>query len=134
MKSSHGGALDVLAATERRIVVLSPHLDDAVLSIGASIAGLTRRGARVDVVTVLAGDPLLSAPAGAYDRSCGFTNAGEAAGIRRSEDALACGTIGANPVWLPFRTGDYCRYPGAATEQTIVSAIESTLTWARTSC
>ena len=121
-------ALDALAATEGRIVVLSPHLDDAVLSLGASIAALTRRGAHVDVVTVLAGDPMLSAPAGAYDRSCGFTSADEAAGIRRSEDAVACCTIGARPIWLPFRTGEYCRYPGAATERTIVSAIESTLT------
>ena len=109
-------------------MVLSPHLDDAVLSVGASIAGLTRRGAHVDVVTVLAGDPSLSAPAAAYDRSCGFTSAGEAAAIRRSEDAVACATIGARPIWLPFRTGEYCRYPGAATEQAIVSAIESTLT------
>lgn len=108
-------------------MVLSPHLDDAVLSLGASVAALTRRGVDVDVVTVLAGDPTSSVPAGRYDRSCGFTTAGEAAGIRQAEDAAACSTIGANPVWLPFWVGDYSGQSESASEPAIVSAIESAL-------
>ena len=36
---------------------LSPHLDDAALSCGGQIAQATRRGARVLIVTVMAGDP-----------------------------------------------------------------------------
>ncbi len=116
--------LDTLAATQGRIVVLSPHLDDAVLSLGASIAYVARRGADVDVVTVLAGDPTFSAPAGRYDRSCGFTTAGEAAGARQEEDAKACKLIGARPIWLPFWDG---YYPGGADKETIVQAIEAAL-------
>lgn len=72
-----------------RVVVVSPHLDDAVLSLGASIRAATRRGARVDVLTVLAGDPA-SASAGTVSR------------LRREEDRAACRRIGAQPTWLPL--------------------------------
>ncbi|MDP9436492.1 MAG: PIG-L family deacetylase, partial [Actinomycetota bacterium] len=40
-----------------RVAVVSPHLDDAVFSLGASIRGAVRRGTRVEVLTVLAGLP-----------------------------------------------------------------------------
>lgn len=84
-----------------RTVVLSPHLDDAVLSVGATLAGLARRGIRVDVVTVLAGDPGSEAAAGEWDRRAGFRTEGDAARRRREEDRRACLRIGAVPVWLP---------------------------------
>ena len=54
------------AATDvgRHVVVLSPHLDDAALSLGATIARASRSGARVDVVNVFANDPESTAGAG----------------------------------------------------------------------
>ena len=93
----------------RRVVVASPHLDDGVFSLGAAISFATRRQAEVTVLTVLAGDPGSTAPAGPWDRRAGFATAGEAAHVRRLEDAAACELVGARPVWLPFSDEQYAR-------------------------
>jgi LmbE family N-acetylglucosaminyl deacetylase len=85
-----------------RACVLSPHLDDAVLSLGAAIACAAREGAEVTVLTVLAGDPLSDAPAGTWDRRAGFRTAGEAARARAEEDRQACTLLGATPVHLRY--------------------------------
>jgi LmbE family N-acetylglucosaminyl deacetylase len=95
--------------TKGNIVVLSPHLDDAALSLGAGIARATAAGARVRIITVFAYEPESTAPAGEWDRACGFRTAGEAARTRRAEDARACALLGAEPVWLPFRDFEYGR-------------------------
>jgi LmbE family N-acetylglucosaminyl deacetylase len=89
------------------VVVVSPHLDDAVLSLGAGIARATRSGTEVRIVTVFAGDPESSGPPTDWDRAGGFTSAGEAARSRREEDRRACTRVGANPVWLPFTDEDH---------------------------
>jgi LmbE family N-acetylglucosaminyl deacetylase len=86
------------------VAVLSPHLDDAILSLGAAIA---KARSDVAVVTVFAGDPGSALPAGEWDSQSGFRTAGEAARARRAEDALACGDVGARPVWLPFADHQY---------------------------
>jgi LmbE family N-acetylglucosaminyl deacetylase len=91
---------------KRRLVVLSPHLDDAALSLGATIAYASEAGLAVTLLTVFAGDPDNEEPAGTWDTICGFTTAGEAARVRRAEDATACEILGADPVWLPFPYGD----------------------------
>lgn len=83
-----------------RLGVVSPHLDDAVLSLGVAIRAATRRGASVDVVTVMAGDPTSSTRADDSNRRAGFSTAGEAARLRRKEDRRACRLVGARPVWL----------------------------------
>lgn len=90
-----------------RLVVVSPHLDDAVFSLGAAIAAAVRRGRDVSVLTVLAGDPASDEPAGPWDSSAGFRTAGEAAAARRLEDERACGLLGARTEWLPFRDHQY---------------------------
>ena len=82
--------------------MLSPHLDDAVLSLGAALHSAAARGADVTVLTVFAGNPASTAPAGDWDRRSGFENAGEAAEARREEDRQACALIGAEPLWLDF--------------------------------
>jgi LmbE family N-acetylglucosaminyl deacetylase len=87
-------------AEAERIVVLSPHLDDAVLSVGALLAGRARAGSHVTVVTVLAGDPSSEEPANDWDRRAGFPTTGAAARARRDEDRRACSRIGAEPAWL----------------------------------
>lgn len=89
------------------LVVVSPHLDDAVLSLGASIARATRSGRRVEVLTVFAGVPESSVPAGGWDRRGGFATEGEAAIARRLEDRQACQLVRAEPAWLPFSEADY---------------------------
>jgi LmbE family N-acetylglucosaminyl deacetylase len=91
---------------EGDFTVVSPHLDDAVLSLGAAISAA--RG-RATVLTVLAGDVDSQAPAGFWDRSAGFETAGEAARARRQEDARACAVLGAEPRWLPYSDDQYDR-------------------------
>lgn len=93
-----------------RIVVVSPHLDDGVLSLGASMASWARRGAAVELLTVLACDPASEAPAGGWDARGGFASEGESARARREEDRQACALIGATPLWLPFGSVDYDRH------------------------
>jgi LmbE family N-acetylglucosaminyl deacetylase len=93
-----------------RVVVVSPHLDDGVLSLGASMASWARTGAIVELVTVLACDPASAAPAGGWDRRGGFETEGESARARREEDARACELVGARPVWLPYGSVDYDRH------------------------
>ena len=92
-----------------RVVVLSPHPDDAVFSLGAAIHRAVRSGARVEVLTVLAGDPASGAPAGSWDARSGFRTAAEAARARRAEDDAACAVLGAIPRWLPFSDAQYGR-------------------------
>lgn len=70
------------------VVVLSPHLDDAVLSIGALMARLVREGQRVEVWTAFTRQPSLSA----------FPRAWRAFGnypARLAEDDEALGVLGA---------------------------------------
>ena len=102
--------LDPAAAPGHRIVVVSPHLDDGVLSLGASIASWARAGATVALLTVLACDPDSEATAGGWDRRGGFATEGQSARARREEDRRACAVIGATPMWLPFGSVDYERH------------------------
>jgi LmbE family N-acetylglucosaminyl deacetylase len=89
------------------VVVLSPHLDDGVLSLGGTLARWAGDGVTVRVVTVLANDPASVAPAGPWDAACGFATSGEATRARRVEDARACAVLGVEPAWLPFGDEQY---------------------------
>jgi LmbE family N-acetylglucosaminyl deacetylase len=104
----------------RRIVVVSPHLDDGVLSLGAAMASWARGGARVELLTVLACDPDSDAPAGGWDYRGGFATEGESARARREEDRRACAILGVVPVWLPFGSVDYDRH---GTEDDVLVAV-----------
>ena len=53
-------------------MVVSPHSDDAVLSLGAAITSWVRGGAVVELLTVLALDPESPAAAGGWDGRAGF--------------------------------------------------------------
>jgi LmbE family N-acetylglucosaminyl deacetylase len=94
-----------------RVVVVSPHLDDAVFSLGSTIATAARTGATVRVLTVFAGDPKSETPAGGWDAATGFRTHGEAARARRDEDGIACAVLGAVPDWLPFPDAQYSGRP-----------------------
>jgi LmbE family N-acetylglucosaminyl deacetylase len=80
---------------------LSPHLDDAALSCGGQIAQSTRRGERVLIVTVMAGDPPADAAndyiAGLHAR---WELGRDAAAQRRAEDLAACALLGADALHL----------------------------------
>jgi LmbE family N-acetylglucosaminyl deacetylase len=103
------GLPDAAVRLEGEVVVVSPHLDDAVLSLGGAISHASRTGARVRVLTVFAGDPASEAAAGPWDERPGFRTAGEAARARREDDRRACAILGAEPVWLPYPDHQYER-------------------------
>lgn len=84
-------------------VIVSPHLDDAVLSCGQFMAG------RPDcfVITVFTGAPPRTAGTTTYDRSCGFDTGVEAMRQRRREDAQALTVLGAGRGHLGFLDHQY---------------------------
>ncbi len=91
-------------------VYVSPHLDDAVFSCGGLIARQKARGDEVVVLTVCAGDP----PVGeltpfAYDLHRRWGGEGSPMGLRRAEDHVACGRLGAAVVHLPIPDAIYRR-------------------------
>jgi LmbE family N-acetylglucosaminyl deacetylase len=93
-----------------RVVVVSPHLDDGALSLGAGMSTWARSGARVKLLTALACDPDSGAPTGGWDARAGFATEGESARARREEDAAACAILGVVPAWLPYGSVDYERH------------------------
>jgi LmbE family N-acetylglucosaminyl deacetylase len=103
-----------------RVVVVSPHLDDAVLSLGATLAHAVEAGAKVEVLTVFACKPTSNAPTGDWDRKSGFVSEGEAAQQRRIEDRKACAILGVEPRWFDFGAQPYERH---ASMEEVISAV-----------
>jgi len=89
------------------LVVISPHLDDGVLSCGRLLAG--RPGSVV--LTVFAGTPRDDGRATEWDRRCGFDCARDAMAARRHEDDAALTLLQARPVRLPFCDSQYGETP-----------------------
>jgi LmbE family N-acetylglucosaminyl deacetylase len=90
-----------------RVAVVSPHLDDAVLSVGGTISALSRRGAHVTIITVFAGDPLSEMPASYWDATRGQPTQGAAVRLRRLEDERAVAELSASGVALPWPDSGY---------------------------
>ena len=90
-----------------RVVIVSPHLDDAVLGCGNFMA--SHPGAYV--VTVFAGNPPAypTDPMRKWDVQSGFSPGDDVMEARRHEDDAALAVLDATPVHLEFiehRTGD----------------------------
>ncbi|MFC3453298.1 PIG-L deacetylase family protein [Amycolatopsis speibonae] len=81
-----------------RIVAISPHLDDAVLSFGAGLSRAVRDGAKVTVHTVFAGTaaPPHSPAAERLHAIWGLTPEQDASLHRRNEDIAALAHLGAD--------------------------------------
>lgn len=79
-----------------RIAVLSPHLDDAVLSCADVITPTTV------VITVFAGVPGKENPVSAWDARCGADNAANLMLARRAEDVEAVSLLGGTVHHLDF--------------------------------
>jgi LmbE family N-acetylglucosaminyl deacetylase len=103
------------------VLAVSPHLDDAVLSAGATLAALVEAGVPVINCTVFAGDPPgpLTPAAARFHTECGL--AADAVGQRRAEDSAAAAVLGLRTLHLPFPDAVYrlvrgrplCHEPGA---------------------
>ncbi|MCU1483807.1 MAG: LmbE family protein [Actinomycetia bacterium] len=84
-------------------MVVSPHLDDAVLSCGQLLAG----SPGCEVVTVFtAGPPTWEEPT-PWDVSCGFAPGDDVMAVRKGEDTSALAVLGAHPRWLDVVEGQY---------------------------
>ncbi|HUY21408.1 MAG TPA: PIG-L family deacetylase [Acidimicrobiales bacterium] len=87
-----------------RILVVSPHFDDAVL--GA--AHLIDRHPGTTVVTVLGGrPPAYPDEPTSWDACGGFEAGDDVVAMRREEDRAAMAYLGATPVWLEFADHQY---------------------------
>ncbi len=96
---------------------LSPHLDDAVLSCGATIHQLTARGESVMILTTMAGDPPDPLPKTPIvdDLHQRWRAGYNPVATRRAEDEAACRRLGAQA--LHWMLGDcvYRMKPGTQT-------------------
>jgi LmbE family N-acetylglucosaminyl deacetylase len=84
-------------------LIVSPHLDDAVLSVGQVMAGRPN----MTVVTLFAGIPQNRDMVTGFDTSSGFDNAAQAVLTRRAEDQAALRLLHARPVWFDFADNQY---------------------------
>jgi LmbE family N-acetylglucosaminyl deacetylase len=100
-----------------RIVVISPHLDDAVLGCGRLLAVHPN----ATVLTVYAGrPPAYPDPMTRWDTISGFVQGDDVIAARRKEDEGALAELNANPVWLDFVEHQYLERPDwVGADQTI---------------
>ncbi|WP_414939950.1 PIG-L deacetylase family protein [Amycolatopsis sp. cmx-11-51] len=96
-----------------RILAVSPHLDDAVLSFGASLAQAAQDGAKVTVYTVFAGvaQPPYSPAAERMHSIWGISPDEDAVLHRQKEDIAALGHLGAGHVHGRFLDSIYRKAP-----------------------
>jgi LmbE family N-acetylglucosaminyl deacetylase len=89
--------------TAQPVIVVSPHLDDAVFGCGELLAA--RPGS--SVITIFAGAPPTYDTVTEWDALAGFRPGDDVMAARRAEDERALAILGARPVWLGFRDSQY---------------------------
>lgn len=105
-----GDVRAVAGPRSQELVVVSPHLDDAVLSCTGLLAA--HPGARV--VTAYTGGPARWTGLTRWDDACGFEAGDDVMAARKLEDRAALELLGAQPVWLDLVEGQYEPRPGPA--------------------
>jgi LmbE family N-acetylglucosaminyl deacetylase len=107
-----------------RIVIVSPHLDDAVL--GCSYLMAAHPG--TTVITVYAGRPVeYPNPMERWDGICGFEPGDEVHVARRAEDVAALGVLDATPHHLDFVEHSYLARPDWVGADQVVDRLEAEL-------
>ena len=90
--------------TFERVLVLSPHFDDAAMGAGHLL--LAHPGSTV--VTVFGGPPArYPDPPSEWDALGGFRSGDDVVALRREEDAAALAVLDARPHWLEFVDHQY---------------------------
>jgi LmbE family N-acetylglucosaminyl deacetylase len=104
-----------------RIVVCSPHFDDAAL--GAAYLLLAHPGSTV--VTVFGGPPpAYPDPPTEWDAQGGFRTGDDVVALRREEDRAAMSVLGAVPRWLDFVDHQYLAPSDRAGASEVAAALE----------
>jgi LmbE family N-acetylglucosaminyl deacetylase len=101
MDERHAAIVGLEAA--QHVMVVSPHLDDAVFGCGQLLAA--RPGSVV--VTVFAGAPPSYDAVTEWDALAGFRPGDDVMAARRAEDCRALAILDAHPIWLEFRDSQY---------------------------
>ena len=98
----------------RKIVLVSPHLDDAVFSVGGLMAALTDEEHELHLVTCFTRSVLN--PTG-FALACqldkGLTAEVDYMELRRQEDTVACQRLKAQPIWLDLPEAPHRGYESA---------------------
>jgi LmbE family N-acetylglucosaminyl deacetylase len=89
----------------RQVLILTPHLGDAVLNCGELVAA--HPGAVV--LTAFAGIPSDAYVVPEWDAACGFSSPRQAVVVRRREERRALETLDAEPCWLSCPESQYRR-------------------------
>jgi len=111
-------------STWTRIVVVSPHFDDAAL--GAAHLITTYPGSTV--VTVLAGrPPSYPDEVTDWDAAGGFAAGDDVVGARQAEDRAAMASMDAEPVWLDFADHQYLDPPDRPTPDDVAPAMREAI-------
>ncbi len=114
----------VAPATLARLVVVSPHFDDAAMGAGhliASYPGTT-------VITVMGGrPPAYPDEPSDWDAAGGFGTGDDVVGVRREEDRAAMTILGAEAVWLDFSDHQYLVPAERPTPERVAPALEAAL-------
>ncbi|CAB3786915.1 hypothetical protein LMG27177_02103 [Paraburkholderia fynbosensis] len=100
------------------LLVVSPHLDDAVLSCGLLLAAHPAATVCTIFTSAPEGDMMTD-----WDRASGFTGAFEATRARRTEDVRALSVLRASPIHLPFCDAQYLSSPS---HEALVAALRAT--------
>ncbi|MFF0151737.1 PIG-L deacetylase family protein [Micromonospora sp. NPDC005203] len=96
-------------------VAVSPHLDDAVFSVGGTLAALVAAGWTVRVVTCFTATVAELSPfALACQVDKGLPAEVDYMALRRAEDDAACAVLGAEPVHLPLPEAPHRGYSDPA--------------------
>jgi LmbE family N-acetylglucosaminyl deacetylase len=111
-------------STWKRIVVVSPHFDDAAL--GAAHLLTTYPGSTV--ITVLAGrPPSYPEEVTDWDAAGGFATGDDVVGARQAEDRAAMASMDAEPVWLDFADHQYLDPPDRPTPDDVAPAMREAI-------
>ena len=98
----------------KRVLAVSPHLDDAVFSAGGTLAQHADAGDEVTVLTCFTGN--VARPAG-FALACqldkGLDETADYMALRRNEDVAACTEIGAKALHWPFLEAPHRGYESA---------------------
>jgi LmbE family N-acetylglucosaminyl deacetylase len=107
-----------------RIVVVSPHFDDAVQGAGLLLA----RHPGSTVVTVFGGrPPAYPDTPSEWDALGGFRAGDDVVALRRDEDAAALAMVGAVPHWLEFADHQYLDAAERASVGDVAAALRAAL-------
>ncbi len=107
-------------ATFTRIVVVSPHFDDAAMGAGHLLSSYPD----TTVLTVLAGrPPAYPDPPSEWDALGGFSAGDDVVAARRLEDLAAMEVLGSDHRWLEFADHQYLAPPDRPTPEQVAPAL-----------